>query len=1046
MRNAGTRGASISRSQRAMLLGQRSGPLARSAPRRVPPRAGWSRAARAVVLALTAGWLLLGGRPGLAQAQQRRPIGRMTVPSDTYFAAFRLYQDGQFEDALRVFEREGRGAIKTTESNWIDSIAYHTMAGECHWQMGRPADALKHYDAALQLTLAFSDWMLRVQFEPVVRPATSGQRVAVPWGQSRRGAQPGSFSDTTLISQGRLNNNEQVAQGGVVQQPVLLPCRVDEIVRTIVLALRRRQELLGPLSEHDRLSKDVLAALARRPGPANHWSEAWIDCQLGLAYAAAGKLDQARGPLERALVAGGQFDHPLTGQALVALGQIALASGDLEQALGYFDEATYVAVQYPDAALLEEAFRAGALVWWLSNRPGVYPPLESAIAWAASKRLRHLHASLLLVAAENQAILGQWSPATTLLREARGSIGNREMMRGRLGARLQYVSALAAGPQVENASVQQSLAAALDFQRRGSARLFQIALVDRWYADGTFTPRIAVDLYARLLDDPTAADWSLDPLDALAYLTAPRGRSLEAWFEAAVNRREFARAVEIADLARRHRFLSTIPLGGRPLGLAWMLSGPPSALDQRAALERQNLLTRYPQLGPLLDEARRLETELRQAPTPADVDARRRQSAALEAYATAQRELERLVAQIAIRREPATLAFPPRRSVEEIKGRLAEGTGLVDFFVTDRAVHGMYVSPGDVGFWELGTPERVRRDVAEMLRVWGNVDGSRAQKASALLDNTWQAPAARLLSMLLAGAKTDLVAECRELVIVPDGALWYVPFEALVVERDGQSRIVMDEVRVRYAPLASLAVADERSVRRSGHTGVVVGKLHPREPVGMADAALEQLTRALPGTMRIERPLPSEGAVYRTLLDRLLVLDDIPEVEKGLVAWTPLRVDRGTNGSSLADWMRWPAPGPDQVLLPGFHSAAENALRRGRPESDGDELFFPITALMASGSRTVLVSRWRTGGQASIDLLRELAQELPHASAMDAWHRSVSLLRTTPLDAQLEPRVEAGGAALTAEHPFFWAGYLLADQGAAVEPLADDPAAGVAAQ
>jgi CHAT domain-containing protein len=90
---------------------------------------------------------------------------------------------------------------------------------------------------------------------------------------------------------------------------------------------------------------------------------------------------------------------------------------------------------------------------------------------------------------------------------------------------------------------------------------------------------------------------------------------------------------------------------------------------------------------------------------------------------------------------------------------------------------------------------------------------------------------------------------------------------------------------------------------------------------------------------------------------------------------------------------------------------------------------------MASGTRTVLISRWRTAGQSSYDLTREFTQELPHTTAANAWQRAVQLVSTGPLDLTREPRVRAtADEMLTAEHPFFWSGYLLVDTG-------DEPAA-----
>jgi CHAT domain-containing protein len=86
---------------------------------------------------------------------------------------------------------------------------------------------------------------------------------------------------------------------------------------------------------------------------------------------------------------------------------------------------------------------------------------------------------------------------------------------------------------------------------------------------------------------------------------------------------------------------------------------------------------------------------------------------------------------------------------------------------------------------------------------------------------------------------------------------------------------------------------------------------------------------------------------------------------------------------------------------------------------------------MATGARTVLLSRWRNGGQTSYDLMREFVQELPYNSASDAWQRSVQLAMDDEIVLEREPRVKDADleVGISSGHPFFWAGFLLVDTG-----------------
>ena len=328
-------------------------------------------------------------------------------PRLTYYAAIHELFDGDYRRAVRDFQAEVRGGLKTAQSRWIDSICSYTMLGESYYHLGNYPQAIDQYNAALKLYLAYSDWMLLVQFPPVIQPATAQASGITPWGRSTRGVTPGKFPSSMLIRQGRVDQTDVLRRGGVIQSPTLYSINVHEVVRCTALALRRRRELLGPLCPHDALTDDLVAVLSRRPGIPNHWSEVWIDVQLGLAYAAEGNAAQAQQYLARSLVAGGTYDHPLTGTALLVLGQLALEAGDLDAAAKFFAEASYSGYVFGDLGVIEEGLRYGQRVHLMAGANGLYPPLASATGWARTKRLRQLQAWLALLTAENQVAIGQ---------------------------------------------------------------------------------------------------------------------------------------------------------------------------------------------------------------------------------------------------------------------------------------------------------------------------------------------------------------------------------------------------------------------------------------------------------------------------------------------------------------------------------------------------------------------------------------------------------------------------------------------------------------
>jgi hypothetical protein len=823
-----------------------------------------------------------------------------------------------------------------------------------------------------------------------------------------------------------------------MQQANLFPISPQEIIRATALALRRRATLMGPASMYDPLTKDVLAAFNRPVGPPNHWSEAWTNLERGLAMSAGGKEAQAVGYLERSVLAANEFDHPLTSIALLELGKRAMMRGEYPAAARFLEEATYAAVNYPDYSVLEEAFRDRALVHLLSNAKGYFAPLDAAIQWAKVKNLRHLRASLLLCAAENYAVLGRSREATAMLDEARATIGRRKMGVGAIGARLSFLNALVAYQQGHAADGNAALTAAMGYMQHGSLWLFHIGLADEMYVSGSATPRVAMDLFSIVLRDPQPADWTLDPMESLASLVTPHPTSLEHWFLVALDRKDTKAAIEITERARRHRFFSSLEFGGRLESLRWIFEAPTSQLAQQAVLQRQDLMARYPAYEKLSRQAQEIRAALAKKPLVADGQtAFKEQSHALGELASLGLQQEAILREIAVRREPAAMVFPPLRELTDIQKTLPNKHAVLGFFAAGRRMYGYLLNNERFMFWQVESMPALLKQIQDLLREMGNYQPNYELDSKELADTRWKQSAKQVLKSLLKGSPADFTQSFDELVIVPDGVLWYLPFEALQITANGRDQSLIERFRIRYAPTLSLATAGGWGRSSADNTAVVLGKLYPRDDDAVTHKAFEQLAAVLPGAVAMQPPSPAPSSIYSTLFRRLVVLDDIPFSEQAPYGWTPAPIDRSKAGASLADWLMLPWGGPDVVVLPGFHTAAEDSFKRVRGNLPGNEVFLAVTGLMANGARTILLSRWRTGGQTSFDLTREFSQELSHTSPSDAWQRAVQVVVGSRLNLDAEPRLKRATTDETpkAEHPLFWAGYMLVDSGTGPESL-----------
>ncbi|HEX4143797.1 MAG TPA: CHAT domain-containing protein [Pirellulales bacterium] len=976
-----------------------------------------------------------------------------SIPSPAYYATLPTYWNGNYSDALSAFQSEFNAAIKSPGSQaasgrWIDSICYLTMAGECHYHMGQLPEALTQYNNALTIYAAFHDWMLRVQFPVSIAPASGGSRALVPWGMSQRTSGMGQFPPTFLIGQGNVNNLQAVVQGGVVQQAVMVPISASEIVRCTTLAIRRRHELMGPVCKYDALTNQLITLL-RRAGMPNNWSQAWVDLPLGTAQAAAGDASGAAATLERAMLVHGELDHPLTADALFGLGQLAFESGDYAKAARFFEETTYATATYADTTfadpgLAEEAFRYGQLIHLLTNQKGVYPPLAPALTWSRTHGSQQLHASLAILLADNLASRGETAAAVTALTEARGILVRGAMGSYDIGARLNMVAALTSYQSKQMSAGDQALNAALSFEQTGSMWMFQIGLVDSLYLSDEIYDRVAVLLYESVLRDPTPLDWAISPLEALAVLSRPHPTSYEHWFDATLKRqKEPELALEIADRTRRHRYLSSLPLGGRLLALRWVLDGPPELLNEQSLAQRQDLLTRFARYQELDSAAKKLSAELADKPVVEEsADARHEQARRLTELGGLGEAQEAILREIAVRREPAELVFPPLRKTKDMQQSLPAGHALLAFFVTSNDNwYGFLFSREKYAVWPINSPAQVRQELTSMLRRIGNTDHNRQLTMQDLGRENWKKSAAKILDLLFEKSTVDLNTKFEELIIVPDGPLWYLPFEALPIGKDeATAQPLISQVRVRYAPTVGLSIPYYHARRPEPKpTGVVLGKLYPHDDNAVAQSAFEPLARSLKRAVVLPHNPQVPSALVRTLVDGLIVLDDIESTD-GAYGWSPMQLETSKSSGTLSTWMTLPWGGPEWIVLPGFHTAAESGFRKGMPS--GNDLFLATCGLMSTGVRTILISRWRPGGQSSFDLVREFAQELPHASAAAAWQRAVQLLAGQPLEIEAEPRLKkntTGADPPLADHPFFWAAYMVVDSGQLEEGQAPPP-------
>lgn len=944
----------------------------------------------------------------LAQACAQR--GR-TVPDAAYFAALEELYDARPDRAVRGFQGELRGGIRTLQARWIDSICYHTMLGESRYRQHAYGPALEQLDAAIDLFLANRDWLQTVRLDPPVREDISLGRRLPAWARPRRGARYVDSPASFLATIGRIDNSQAAQQGGVIQQAQFWQLDAMEVARCIAWAIYRRGELLGPMAVDDPRQRAVNDAVTRGGlAPPSPWSEAWIPVWQGVSSAALGRTQTAVPLLQQGTLLAGQLDYPLTPLALLVRGKAALAAGDAS-APELLLEAVLAGVAFEDYLVVTEALRlAHALQLSFDTRPA--PWLEPLAAWTTQRRFDETAILCRLAIAESFLEAGNTVEGNQWLGGAFAR--NRAASRGPLQLEAERLGVIAASRSGAAGEASERLPKLIASKQNLSLMRFRVAYANEQVRTGRLSSRVAVARYAELLADPTDVEFRETPLDCLAALSDPQPLAFDLWFNAAVDRRDDETILRIIDAQSRRRWFAQQPAGGRIASLRKLLESSADPLGDAAIAAKGALLDRRRDYAELMAAADRLRAQL-------TLDAPG--SSVRQGWQETIEQRENLLTAISLSRAATPLVALPTVP-EKLDPPLPAGETVIAFRVGEDDTYGVSVVGDAVRSWRVGRTREVRRAIAALLKAIVGSGARQQWTTDQLASEEWREPAAVVAGLLLGGAPADAIAAER-FTIVPDGFLWYTPWNALVVGDGTQEpKTLLERGGVVVAPTVGLALRAPRELRPIENTFIASQSALPievRDPVVVRATSPVELNARSPVSPAVMKALA--GAVVLSIDQRLAIEDPLS---------ASLLAARG-GSSTLYDWNRLPQTAPTLALIGGLHTGAEDmpTALRSRKRGDrraGDEVFHAVCALKAPGVNAAVVTLWPTEGLRERDLLAEMLVGVRSLPPREAWSRSLEIGRTRKLNPQREPRVEApeeGADPPGATHALWWAGFLL---------------------
>jgi len=943
-----------------------------------------------------------------------------------YFALPQLYE-GEYKSALRRFNSEYRTAFQIGKDRYLDSICILTMIGECHCRVGDYKTALEMYNDAIGLYLNFESqqWQANIQLPPLLQADTSAiARARVTWGTSQRNAKIANVPDTIAVRRRQLAQGIALEEGGVYDPSELRQVNVTEVLRCAALAIHRRRQISGPTGRYDPFAIKLAGSLKKAGSGNGTLMGALNGVVYGMTLSAIGEHDKAAVMLNSSLQLRGGLDHPLTPLALAELAHLGIVKQRPAVALQFALEATFSGAYFQQPDVVEEGFGLATQAHLMTAR-SVLPALKPALVWAGRERTQMLEASLAVRIAECFSEAGDAAASAQALSGARKLMTNRNnISQTLLSPKSHYLTAVNRFLNGDSRGGQTSLKAALAGLASKSPALFRLQLADSLAINGSLTEKQADLLYTKLLQDPSELLWNTQPMDAIAFLLTPHVPAMERWLEILINRKQIDRAVEIADQIRRHRFYADLPLGGRLLSLRWVLQGDTQLLKPDALAQRQALLTRYSGYRDLLNQSTLLRNKLSGLPLQPAAD-----SADEKAQAQTMRELaeiynrqEALIAGMALRRVPAEMAFPPIGKASEVQDFVLPGQIVLSVLQTQAGYHIFFFDDQRARYLGLVDARALKKGVGSVLAAMG-VAANYADP-QLLASETWKDAVREFQANLFEDIPADDLAAAKELIVIPDGLLWYVPFEAFLVGDGDDERPLIETTKVRYSPTLFLSFAKPSSTGEIKSTGVVTGPMYPKTDSELADQAftdvLEKEIDAKNVGTGSTGELPSGQLAGR--LDQLVVLSEA-SVKDGAFALQPMRVDGSKNPkgqATLLDWLSVPLLSPDHVVMLGLNSIGGVD---GLSQPKGSEMFFTATSILAAGGRTAVLSRWNTGGQAQVDLAARYARYAAVMPVTVALQNAVKQTRSSKIDREKEPRIRQDPEApkFDANAPYFWA-------------------------
>ena len=956
---------------------------------------------------------------------QQNPAGAKglngNIVRPEYLTANDFFADGQTSQAAIVYETALAQSRMVNNQRGIDSVPPLVKLGECYWEQCDIGMALERYDAALQISLDCHKWLsLLKPLTGNIRPETRVREI--PWAVNTRGTQLGAYNEAWPIALGSSDLLlERAAGQGVAGKMVSIDAL--EILRCQAIALRRRNQLLGPLTKHNPLTRPLLNAFSVNVTGQSEAIQAAMNICSALAAMGNGERVASAQLLTQNLSVGNGLDHPLTAIALLALADLAIESNDILVAEERALEASVVSGRAGQLDHLAEAVEYLSETGFSGGHDTVVAKMIQQIAqWSVNKsrmvaiRCQVEYARLSALVGDLETANKQCSASTSMLLPKPVVLPRAESVVRYAQARVAFLE----GNLVEGINKLFESVAYLRGNEKGigSPPLFQLDLALQLTKSKVLNDSVAESVLGELLRAPSAGHWRVHPLEQLDWLMVDKSEANNLLVGIQLRTRSEAELAAVLDDSTRKRYRRLNELESRVFDLKLIFHGhnrfvgnvaEASRLRKQLPIADQNVAKIEQMIAPLQanpkwdirrwteEESRRWESAIRLSATQESLF----WAAAISPLAIAE-------------------TFPPRHSQELLAKSLRPKDAVVMFASQGTTIRGYLYLSGNWRSWEVGDFAGLERKTMSLLsemQMLKNRDGNQLE----IKKNWGLGRRIEIRNELFPKDIWTSLMTAERWIVVPDGNLWYFPLETLPLSDLPNSLPCISEHTITYSPTLGLVpfLLDAKSQSKSVHgIDVHVGDFlstdaHMAKEFRDELAAKKHFIFDLSG--KPTNHVPSH--FFKIASD---CIQNYTPMNWESIA--PVLTDTNPNQSNVRSWSQLPWGSPASMLLAGVTATPPQ-------QSTGDEWLRLTLPLIAQGTRHLTISRWPVGGESTVSLMRSFQENQEDLSVSDAWQRSVLTLWEEQFEQRKEPLFKGAPFAnsentVLGSHPLLWSGYI----------------------